>query len=156
MPDGPSRRVRRPRPGRHAKAREGALFGLILTKAPPAAFHLLIGVHVLVIVSLALMGSLRVSVNERALQIRYGQLGWPRQRIALDRIRAAEPFDLVPIDHEGWGYRGSLRLFGRAAVVVRAGPALRLELEGNKRFAVTVDDAETAARLINAFVSRRS
>ena len=61
-----------------------------------------------------------------------------------------------PMEHGGWGYRGSLRLTQRAAVVVRSGLALRLELQGGKRLSITVDDAGTAARLINGFVNRRT
>ena len=45
----------------------------------------------------------------------------------------------------GWGYRGSLRLFGRAAVVVRRGERLELSLMGEQSFVVTVDGSATAA-----------
>jgi hypothetical protein len=44
----------------------------------------------------------------------------------------------------GWGYRGSLRLFRRAAWVVRSGPALELDLSRGRRLTVTVDDPEGA------------
>ena len=40
----------------------------------------------------------------------------------------------------GWGYRGSLRLFKRAALVTRRGEALELTLTRKRRFIVTVDD----------------
>jgi hypothetical protein len=44
----------------------------------------------------------------------------------------------------GLGYRGSLRLFRRAAWVLRTGPALELDLSRGRRFTITVDDAEGA------------
>jgi hypothetical protein len=40
----------------------------------------------------------------------------------------------------GWGYRGSLKLFRRAAVVTRLGEALQVDLTGARRFCVSVDD----------------
>ncbi len=111
--------------------------------------------HLLVLVALELFARVRVSVDGRELCIRYGYVGWLRQRIALARIGAARSFRLEPMEHGGWGYRGSLRLFGRAAVVVRGGPALGLELDAGRRLSITVDDAESAARLINALIAQR-
>ena len=97
---------------------------------------------------------IRVTVNGRFLTIRYGHLGWLRQRIGLNRIVSATSVELLPMAHGGWGYRGSLTLFRRAAVVVRRGAALRLELAENRRFCVTVDDAETAAKLLSGLLRR--
>lgn len=111
--------------------------------------------HLLVLVMLELFARVRVSVDARELTIRYGYLGWLRQRIALTRIGAARSFRLEPMEHGGWGYRGSLRLFGRASVVVRGGPALGLELDAGRRLSITVDDADGAARLINALIAQR-
>lgn len=134
---------------------EGGLIHLMLSQTPGLA-KWGIAVHVLLLFGLSLMWKVRVTLNERALTIHYGQLGWPRQRLPLERIVSAQTFELEPMEHGGWGYRGSLRLTNRAAVVVRSGLALRLELQGGKRLSITVDDAETAARLINGFVSRRA
>jgi hypothetical protein len=110
--------------------------------------------HLLVVVVLELFARVRVCVDRRELCIRYGYLGWLRQRVALSRIGAARSFRLEPMEHGGWGYRGSLRFFGRAAVVVRGGPALGLELDVGRQLAITVDDAESAARLINALIAQ--
>jgi len=111
--------------------------------------------HVLAVVAVEAFSALAVSVDERALTIRYGHLGLFRQRVPLERVAAASAFELVPMEHGGWGYRGNLRWLNRAAVVVRRGAALRLDLAGGKRLSITVDDADTAARLISAFVGRR-
>jgi hypothetical protein len=54
----------------------------------------------------------------------------------------------------GWGYRGSRRLFRKAAVVLRAGPALRLDLADDTQLVVTVDDAESGAGLLNDLLAR--
>jgi hypothetical protein len=48
----------------------------------------------------------------------------------------------------GWGYRGSRRAFGRSAVVLRGGGAIRLLLTDGTKFAVTVDDAAAGAGLL--------
>jgi hypothetical protein len=55
----------------------------------------------------------------------------------------------------GWGYRGSLRLFRRAAWVVRSGPALELELTGGRRFTVTLDDADGALAALEQVLGDR-
>jgi hypothetical protein len=52
-----------------------------------------------------------------------------------------------------FGYRGSLLVFGAAAVAVRRGPALRLTLRDGKTFLVTVDDAATGAALLNDLIT---
>lgn len=85
--------------------------------------------------------------------VRYGPLRWPHTRIALERILSAEAVDLAPT---GWGYRGSLRLLGSAAVIIRRGSALSLRLAGGKSFVVTVDDAATGAALLNEEIARSS
>lgn len=86
-----------------------------------------------------------VSVSALGLKVHYGLFGWPRQRLALERIVRVEAIEVVPMAHGGWGYRGSLTLFKRAALVIRRGSALSLELTAGQRFAVTLDAAETAS-----------
>ena len=99
---------------------------------------------------------IHVRVDERALRIAFGPLRFPRMSIAVDRIEHAEKMTVAPMANGGWGYRGSLTAFGRAAVVVRGGEGLRLALRDHKTMIVTVDDAETGAGLINDLVSRRT
>lgn len=132
---------------------EGGVLRLVVGGSPVGLPVLL--VHLAVLVLLEQLSTIRVSVDERALTIRYGHLGWVRQRVALERVERATAFELEPWAHGGWGYRGSLKLGGRAAVVVRAGAAVRLDLRDGTRLSITVDDAETAARLINGFLQRR-
>jgi hypothetical protein len=133
---------------------EGGLLQLTLAKVSGVSRPVL-ALHLLILVALELCSKIRVTVNERELTIRYGRLGWLRQRVAIERVLAATVFELDPWAHRGWGYRGSLRLLGKVAIVVRAGSALRLDLRDGKCLSVTVDDADTAARLVNGFVQRR-
>jgi hypothetical protein len=101
----------------------------------------------LVLVYLA-FGWIRVSVDARGLRIRYGLLPWPVTSVPLGDIRRAERIDLRPLEWGGWGYRGSRKVFARAAVVLRGGDAIKLQLTDGSKFAVTVDDAATGAALL--------
>jgi len=133
---------------------QGVAVSVLLGDAPAPAPYLNL-VHVLMLALLELFAKVHVDVDQREIRIRYGYIGWLTQRVALARVVAARAFQLRPLEHGGWGYRGSVRLFGRAAVIVRGGPALGLELADGKRLSVTVDDADTAARVINGILSRR-
>jgi len=93
-------------------------------------------------------GWIRVSVDERGLRIRYGVAPRPVTSVPLGDIRRAERIDLRPLEWGGWGYRGSRKAFRRAAVVLRGGDAIKLQLTDGTEFAVTVDDAATGAALL--------
>lgn len=108
-----------------------------------------------VAIAVTALAEAHVRVDERALTIAFGPLGFPRMHIAVDRIEHAEKMAVQPMANGGWGYRGSLTALGRAAVVIRGGEGLRLALRDNKTLVVTVDDAETGAGLINDLVARR-
>ena len=97
---------------------------------------------------------IRVTIDHRGVQVRYGHLGLWTRRVPLARIAAARAVDIDPLAHGGWGYRGSLLLFGKASIVVRAGPALELDLTHKQRLFITVDDAATGARLLSALLER--
>ena len=96
----------------------------------------------------------RVRVDAVGLTISYGPLWFPRQRVPLSRIREARAIDVAPLRQGGWGYRGSLTLFRRASIIVRRGPGIRLDCGERGILVITVDDARTAAGLINDLVAR--
>lgn len=135
----------------------------------PVAIALLAGTAILVLVApwplaitalvvgLAMLSfsTIRVRADEHGLHIHYGPLGFPSTHIDVDDIEQASAIDVRPMEWGGWGYRGSLKLMRRAALVLRAGPGLRLDLTGGRTFVATVDEPETAAALLNAFVDRR-
>lgn len=110
----------------------------------------IIGV-VLIVASLPILSftSVQVVVDRRGLTVRYGPLGWPRNTIALDRIAEASTVDVTGATHGGWGYRGSLKVLGKASLVLRAGEGVRVDLRDGKRFVVTVDGASDAAGTLN-------
>ena len=93
---------------------------------------------------------IRVTADHTGLTVRYGFLGRPRTRVSIHRIATAQAIEVRPAEWGGWGYRGNLALMNRAAVVLRAGPGIRLDLHDGKVFVVTIDNPETPAQLLNA------
>jgi hypothetical protein len=100
-----------------------------------------------------LFTSIRVTADRNGVRIAYGMIGWPVQRIALAEIQQASMLRVKPMEWGGWGYRGSLKLMRRAAIVLRAGQGIRLELAGQRTLAITVDDAEQGAGVINDLIA---
>lgn len=110
--------------------------------------------HVLVFVVLELFSRIVVTIDAGGVTIRYGHLGLWTRRVPLGQIAAASSLALDALAHGGWGYRGGLLLLGRASIVVRSGPAIRLDLVNGKTLFVTVDDAATGAGFTNALLGR--
>lgn len=105
----------------------------------------------------ALMFSITVTVDRRGMTIR-GRFGWPRVHTPLDELARASVVDVHPIRHfGGYGYRisafGPLR--GAGGFVLRGGEALLVERDDGRRTVVVVDDAATAAGLLNGLLERR-
>lgn len=120
------------------------------------------GTWVLVVVAallaalVALMISIRVTVDRDGLAIT-GRFGWPRQHTPLREVHRADVAMVRPIrDFGGYGYRiaalGPLR--GASGFVLRGGPALVVERVDGRRMVVVVDDAATAAGLLNVLVEQ--
>jgi hypothetical protein len=96
----------------------------------------------------------RVRIDATHLHVR-GWLPLPSLRLPVDQVESVEVVDLEPMRWGGWGYRGSLRAFGKAAWVVRSGPGIVLHLTRGRTFAVTVDGAEDAAEVIRSRIAGR-
>lgn len=100
----------------------------------------------------ALLSGCRVTVDRRGLTVSPPVVRLPRLRVPLGRIEEATSRRVDAVgDFGGWGYR--IRP-GRRGVVLRSGDALCLRLSTGKEFVVTVDDARTAAALLNTLVDR--
>ncbi len=85
----------------------------------------------------------------RCLEVVYGG-GIVRQIMPVSTIDRVDVVDVSPWRWGGIGYRGSLRLLGRAALVTRAGPGLRVTLTSGRRFSVTVDEPGAFADALRA------
>ncbi|MGV9775339.1 DUF1648 domain-containing protein [Streptosporangium sp. NPDC003464] len=95
------------------------------------------------------LSSVRVRVAEDGLQVSYGPLRLPRRHVplaGLDRAWAEERF---PREVGGWGVRG---LPGAATVMLRGGDCLVVRYASGGQLAVSVDDAERGAALLNTLV----
>ncbi|MEU5640240.1 DUF1648 domain-containing protein [Streptomyces milbemycinicus] len=99
-----------------------------------------------------LLSGCRVTVDRRGLTVSPPVVRWPRLRVPLGRIEEATSRQVSAYDDfGGWGYR--IRT-GRSGLVLRSGDALCLRLTTGKEFVVTVDDARTAAALLNTLIDR--
>lgn len=93
-----------------------------------------------------------VKVDDRSLEVRCGPLGLPRRRIPLSHVVGVEAAPVTPRHWGGWGYRW--RPEKGTGVIVRRGDAVVLELGDGRAFTVTVDDADTAVRVIRDRLGR--
>jgi hypothetical protein len=94
----------------------------------------------------------RLSIDVRGVTVGFGPWGWPRVRIPLREIVSAGPGTVQIAHWGGWGYRYSLDGRGRGLILRSSGPAVRLELSGDRYFLATVRDPETAAALVNSLL----
>ncbi|GAB7030385.1 DUF1648 domain-containing protein [Streptomyces sp. NPDC021749] len=98
--------------------------------------------------------SVRVTVDRRGLTVAPTLLS-SRLRfrhVPLDRITEATGRPIAALtEYGGWGYR--LRP-GGSGLILRSGDGIVVTLTGGRTFAVTVDDAATAAALLNTYADR--
>ncbi len=111
-------------------------------------------VVVLVLISLLMLGALRVVINRREVRISAWP-GWPRVVIPAESIERADVVEVRAIrDYGGWGYRLGVRgaLAGTKGFILRSGSALRIGRVDGRAEVVVIDDPHTAASLINSTV----
>ena len=103
--------------------------------------------------ALLLLERVEVRVDEHGLRAR-SRWGWPSVHFPLDEIEGATAIDVRPGRWGGWGYRGSVSLFHRAAWILHRGPGIKLDLTRSRVFVVVVDDAEAGAAALQARLTR--
>ncbi|MEV7465897.1 hypothetical protein AB0O20_05210 [Streptomyces kronopolitis] len=89
-------------------------------------------------------GLVRVSVDAGGVRVACGPV--PVRTVALEKIDKAEAGYARLMDMGGFGYR---IMPGRHALALRPGDALWLTLTSGREFVITVDDAASAASLVN-------
>ncbi len=105
----------------------------------------------LVLAALMTMLTWHVVVDRRGITVT-GLFGFPRFQVPLQKVTGAAAVDVVALrDFGGWGVR-----FGRTGwgVIARSGSAIEVHRGAESSFLVTVDDAETGARLLAAMALR--
>lgn len=109
-------------------------------------------VVIVVAFALAATASFRVRVTPEGFAAQ-ALLGWPRIRIPLDEIESARAVEISPFgEFGGWGWR--IAVDGRTGIVMRRGSAIEVSRRDHRPFIVTIDGAEEAAALLQAYVDR--
>jgi hypothetical protein len=95
-----------------------------------------------------------VRVDARGVRVR-SLVGVPTFHIPLADIRSAGVVEVHPLtDFGGWGVRVGLN--GRLGIVMRTGEALEVIKTSGRSIVVTVDDAASAAALLNGLVKQQA
>ncbi|MFD9906246.1 DUF1648 domain-containing protein [Streptomyces sp. NPDC059063] len=125
-----------------------AAIALVVTVAGLTAHPLWPVIAPLAVVSLTGFGCacVQATVTDKGLEVSFGPLGWPVRRWAPEAIESAHAETRTPAQVGGWGYR--LSGLG-TTVMLRAGECLVIRSKG-RMFAVSVDDAERGAALLNS------
>ncbi|MGV9267508.1 DUF1648 domain-containing protein [Kitasatospora sp. NPDC003701] len=137
-----------------------AVLGLAAAAAAIAAAGGLIGapwavVAPLTIVAGVVLGcsSVQARVTPEGLEVAFGPAGWPVLRWPIEGIESARVEQRTPAQVGGWGYR--LSGLG-TTVMLRRGECLVVHPRTGAEFAVSVDDAERGAALINTLAAQRT
>ena len=126
----------------------GAVFPIVLVLFVDPIWMLLMVAMAIVIV---VFSSVRVEADEAGVTVEIGPFGRPRTSIPMEEITGAAAFDVKPMSYGGWGYRVRS---GVRAVIIRYGPAVRIERNQRPDLLVTVDDAAMGAASIGALARR--
>ncbi|MER5420796.1 hypothetical protein [Streptosporangium roseum] len=95
------------------------------------------------------LSSVRVRIAQDGLQVSYGPLRLPRRHVPLVKLDSAWSEERFPREVGGWGVRG---LPGAATIMLRGGECLVVRYASGGRLAISVDDAERGAALLNTLV----
>ncbi|MET9693415.1 DUF1648 domain-containing protein [Streptomyces sp. NPDC006514] len=138
----------------------GALAGLVVLAAVLAAVSGLVDVpwpvvapFAVVCVAVLACASVQARVTEKGLSVAFGPVGWPVRRWSAQDIESARAESRTPGQVGGWGYR--LSGLG-TTVMLRSGECLVIHPRRGHEFAVSVDDAERGAALLNALSAQRT
>ncbi|WP_380283936.1 DUF1648 domain-containing protein [Kitasatospora purpeofusca] len=101
----------------------------------------------------AVCSSVRARVTEQGLTVAFGPFGRPSRHWAPEEIASARSEHRTPAQVGGWGYR--LSGLG-TTVMLRRGECLVVRPRKGADFAVSVDDAERGAALLNAVTAHRN
>ncbi|CAL9525218.1 DUF1648 domain-containing protein [Streptomyces sp. enrichment culture] len=139
----------------------GAVSGIVAVGATVAAVGGLAGADAwslagalgLVTVVVLACASVQARVTEKGLEVAFGPLGRPTRRWPADAIASARVENRTAMQVGGWGYR--LNGLG-TTVMLRGGECLVIRTVKGKDFAVSVDDAERGAALLNSLIGQRA
>ncbi|MBW5486595.1 hypothetical protein GPJ59_33300 [Streptomyces bambusae] len=104
------------------------------------------------VVCVATLGcsSVQARVDERGFSVSFGPLALPTRHWPLRAVESARAEHRTALQAGGWGYR--LSGLG-TTVMLRSGPCLVVRTDKGAEFAVSVDDAERGAALLNSLAA---
>ncbi len=147
--------------GTSAMGRPGAIFlviAVLVLIATTAWVFVMDGATgwILAVVTLLVMALVattlvfRIRINAEGLRVR-SVAGWPRWSIPASDITDARVVQVNPMgEFGGWGLRFAVD--GRMGIVLRTGEGLQVTRRSGRTLVVTVDDARTAASVLNTAV----
>ncbi|GHH62935.1 hypothetical protein GCM10017673_02980 [Streptosporangium violaceochromogenes] len=113
-----------------------------------------LGIGLLVLVPVTLLGlgtaSVGVRVDQEGLRVGFGPFGRPSRHTPIDQIESAWAERRTPAQVGGWGLRALPGTRG-VTLMLRGGDCLVVRRVTGGEFAVSVDDAERGAALLNAY-----
>jgi hypothetical protein len=142
----------------------GAMIGLVsllVALAGLAVFMVVAGIEgrwvvvlvaALVAFAVAATTAFRVRVTPEGFSAR-SFIGWPRKVIPLADVESARAVDVSPFAEFG-GWRWRTAADGRTGIVMRRGAAIEVSRRGKRAFIVTIDGAQEAAALLQAYVEQ--
>ncbi|MDZ4044525.1 MAG: DUF1648 domain-containing protein [Rhodoglobus sp.] len=132
----------------------GVTGGAAVIWASAPLSNLAVWALILIVVGLAVASTMfwTVRVDADGFSVR-SALGAPRFHYPLSDLEGAAVTTIHPTrDFGGWGIRSIGG--GRTGIVVRTGEAIEVQRVGGRVLAVTVDDAERGAALLNGLIAR--
>ncbi|MGW2489511.1 DUF1648 domain-containing protein [Streptomyces sp. NPDC001606] len=131
-----------------------ALVALALGLASPSLLWPVLVAGTVISLTGAACSSVQAKVSDAGLDVTFGPLGWPARHWSAAAIESARAEQRRPAQVGGWGYRFSGL---GTTVMLRAGDCLVIRPRGRRTdFAVSVDDAERGAALLNTLRTRQS
>lgn len=116
-----------------------------------STFWIMVATTAIIAVLLAVTFAFRVRVDRNGLEAR-SVLGWPVFRVPADDVMQAVATKISPVaEFGGWGIRWAP---GRLGLVLRTGEGVVVTRNDGRIFAVTVDDADTAAGLLETYANQ--
>lgn len=111
-------------------------------------------VIVMLVLLVLVIGTLfwRVTIDGRGFRA-ISTVGLPRFVIPLAEIESADVTNVQPVgDFGGWGIRWGGK--GRVGIILRTGPAIEVRRKDGRSLVVTLNDARTAAGVVNSLVAQ--
>ncbi|MFE4975143.1 DUF1648 domain-containing protein [Kitasatospora sp. NPDC056651] len=111
----------------------------------------LVGTAAAMAVTLLLCSSAQARVTADGLTVGFGPFGRPARRWSPAELESARAEQRTAVQVGGWGYR--INGLG-TTVMLRGGACLVVRTRRGAEFAVSVDDADRGAALLNALIAR--